>query len=62
MGRNGRFELKFTGDIYIHSLALTNNAYEDMITKFETQLSQTNEKIEAVAKEHPILKARAQDG
>lgn len=45
----GDFELKFTGDIYIHSLALTDNAYEDMITKFETQLSQTNEKIEAVA-------------
>ena len=26
----GDFELKFTGDIYIHSLALAENAYEDL--------------------------------
>lgn len=45
----GDFELRFTGDIYLHSLALTNNAYEDMITKFETALKQTNESIEAIA-------------
>jgi len=55
----GDFELKFTGDIYIHSLALTDNAYEDMITKLETQLSQTNEKIEAVAKRTSNLESKS---
>lgn len=55
----GDFELKFTGDIYIHSLALTDNAYEDMITKFETQLSQTYEKIEAVAKRTSNLESKS---
>lgn len=55
----GDFELKFTGDIYIHSLALTDNAYEDMITKFETQLSQTHEKIEAVAKRTSNLESKS---
>lgn len=55
----GDFELKFTGDIYIHSLALTDKAYEDMITKFETQLSQTNEKIEAVAKRTSNLESKS---
>lgn len=55
----GDFELKFTGDIYIHSLALTDNTYEDMITKFETQLSQTNEKIEAVAKRTSNLESKS---
>lgn len=55
----GDFELKFTGDIYMHSLALTDNAYEDMITKFETQLSQTNEKIEAVAKRTSNLESKS---
>lgn len=55
----GDFELKFTGDIYIHSLALTENAFEDMITKFETQLSQTNEKIEAVAKRTSNLESKS---
>lgn len=55
----GDFELKFTGDIYIHSLALTDNAYEDMITKFETQLSQTNEKIEAVAERTSNLESKS---
>lgn len=47
----GDFELKFTGDIYIHSLALTDNAYEDMITRFETQIEQTNDRITLLAKE-----------
>lgn len=55
----GNFELKFTGDIYIHSLALTDNAYEDMITKFKTQLSQTNEKIEAVAERTSNLESKS---
>lgn len=55
----GDFELKFTEDIYIHSLALTDNAYEDMITKFETQLSQTNEKIEAVAERTSNLESKS---
>lgn len=55
----GDFELKFTGDIYIHSLALTDNAYEDMITKFETQLSQTNEKVEAVAERTSNLESKS---
>lgn len=55
----GDFELKFTEDIYIHSLALTDNAYEDMITKFETQLSQTNEKIEAVAERTSSLESKS---
>lgn len=55
----GDFELKFTGDIYIHSLALTDNVYEDMITKFETQLSQTNEKIEAVAERTSNLESKS---
>lgn len=45
----GDFELKFTGEIYLHSLALTDNAYEDMITRFETQLKQTNSEISALA-------------
>ncbi|WP_195501206.1 hypothetical protein [Bacteroides clarus] len=55
----GDFELKFTGDIYIHSLALTDNAYEDMITRFGTQLSQTNEKIEAVAERTSNLESKS---
>ncbi|WP_300877968.1 phage tail protein [uncultured Bacteroides sp.] len=46
----GDFELNFTGDMYIHSLALTDNAFEDMVTKFETALKQTDESIEAVVK------------
>lgn len=44
----GDFELKFTGEIYLHSLALTDNAYEDMITKFETKFEETETKISAV--------------
>lgn len=55
----GDFELKFTGEIYLHSLALTDNAYEDMITKFETQLNQTNEKIEAVAEKTSNLEKKS---
>ena len=47
----GDFELNFSGGIYIHSLALTDNAYEDLITRFETQIEQTNDRITLLAKE-----------
>ncbi len=41
----GDFELKFTGEMYLHSLALTANAYEDLMTVFNTKIEQTNRKI-----------------
>lgn len=41
----GDFELKFTGDIYIHSLALTENAFEDLYTKLSSEIEQTAESI-----------------
>lgn len=41
----GDFELKFTGEMYLHSLALTANAYEDLMTIFNTKIEQTNKKI-----------------
>lgn len=37
----GDFELKFTGDIYLYSLALTDNAYEDLYTKLSSEIEQT---------------------
>lgn len=55
----GDFALNFTGDMYIYSLALTDNAYEDMITKFETALKQTDENIEAIAKRTTNLEDRS---
>ncbi len=55
----GDFELRFTGDIYIHSLAVTDNAYEDLVARLETGLSQTDEKIEAVAKRTTNLEERS---
>lgn len=47
----GDFELKFTGDIYIHSLALTENAFEDLYTKLSSEIKQTAESIRLEAKE-----------
>lgn len=47
----GDFELKFTGDIYIHSLALTHNAYEDLYTKLSSEIEQTAESIRLEVKE-----------
>lgn len=47
----GDFELKFTGDIYIHSLALTENAFEDLYTKLSSQIEQTAESIRLEVKE-----------
>lgn len=47
----GDFELKFTGDIYIHSLALTDNAYEDLYTKLSSEIEQTAESIRLEVKE-----------
>lgn len=41
----GDFELKFTGDIYIHSLALTENAFEDLYTKLSSEIKQTAENL-----------------
>lgn len=41
----GDFELKFTGDIYIHSLALAENAFEDLYTKLSSQIEQTAENL-----------------
>lgn len=41
----GDFELKFTGDIYIHSLALTENAFEDLYTKLSSEIEQTAENL-----------------
>ena len=37
----GDFELKFTGDIYLYSLALTDNAYEDLYAKLSSEIEQT---------------------
>lgn len=45
----GDFEMKFTGDAYFYSLALTDNAFEEMYTKFSTKIEQTNERIELLA-------------
>lgn len=47
----GDFELKFTGDIYIHSLALTENAFEDLYTKLSSEIKQTAESIRLEVKE-----------
>lgn len=47
----GNFELSFSGGIYLHSLALTDNAYEDLITRFQTQIEQTNDRISLLATE-----------
>lgn len=41
----GDFELKFTGDIYIHSLALAENAFEDLYIKLSSQIEQTAENL-----------------
>jgi hypothetical protein len=47
----GDFELKFTGDIYIHSLALAENAFEDLYTKLSSEIEQTAESIRLEVKE-----------
>lgn len=47
----GDFELKFTGDIYIHSLALAENAFEDLYTKLSSEIKQTAEGIRLEVKE-----------
>ena len=47
----GDFELKFTGDIYIHSLALAENAFEDLYTKLSSEIKQTAESIRLEVKE-----------
>jgi hypothetical protein len=47
----GDFELKFTGDIYIHSLALTENAFEDLYPKLSSEIKQTAESIRLEVKE-----------
>lgn len=47
----GDFELKFTGDIYIHSLALTENAFEDLYSKLSSEIKQTAESIRLEVKE-----------
>lgn len=47
----GDFELKFTGDIYIHSLALAENAFEDLYTKLSSEINQTAESIRLEVKE-----------
>jgi hypothetical protein len=47
----GDFELKFTGDIYIHSLALTENAFEDLYTKLSSEIKQTAGSIRLEVKE-----------
>lgn len=44
----GDFELKFTGDAYIHSLAVTDNTIADLYTHFNSKFEQTNKKIEGV--------------
>lgn len=50
----GDFVLKYTGDIYIYSLALTNNALEDIIYKFNSKLEQTDSRIEAMVKRQDL--------
>lgn len=47
----GDFELKFTGDIYIHSQALAENAFEDLYTKLSSEIKQTAESIRLEVKE-----------
>lgn len=47
----GDFELKFTGDIYMHSLALAENAFEDLYTKLSSEIKQTAESIRLEVKE-----------
>ncbi|MDD4516465.1 hypothetical protein [Massilibacteroides sp.] len=39
------FELSFTGDIYIYSLAMTSNPLEDFKIQFLTRISQTEKQI-----------------
>ena len=46
----GDFELKFTGDAYIHSLAVTNDAFNDMYTHFESKIEQTDKNIALLVK------------
>lgn len=45
----GDFEFKFTGEMYIHSLALAASAFDDMLTNVKTEIQQTNERIELLA-------------
>lgn len=45
----GDFELRFTGDAYFYSLAVTDNAFEDYITKFNTKFEQTDKVIDLLA-------------
>lgn len=47
----GDFELKFTGDIYIHSLTLAENAFKDLYTKLSSEIKQTAESIRLEVKE-----------
>ena len=44
----GDFELQFTGDAYLYSLAITDDAFNDMVTVFKSRFEQTDKKIEGV--------------
>lgn len=47
----GDFELKFTGEMYLHSLALTDNTYENLYTKLSSKIEQTAESIRLEVKQ-----------
>lgn len=46
----GDFELKFTGEIYVYALALTDDKYNNLLERYDTALTQTNKEISALAK------------
>lgn len=48
---SGNFEMRFTGDIYIEQLALTNHPLEDYKKEVSSQFKQTADEISSVVKE-----------
>lgn len=47
----GDLMVEFSGDMYMHSLALTSNSINDLYDKFSTRIEQTDKKIQANADE-----------
>lgn len=46
----GDFELKFSGEMYLHSLALTYNSFDEIYTHFESRFEQTDRQIDLLVK------------
>lgn len=46
----GDFELKFSGEMYLHSLALTYNSFDEIYTHFESRFEETDRQIDLLVK------------